>query len=290
VNPLNIEVTHVLVALAQVVLGILVLVIARLAKGVLSPYRMDDEMTAKDNPAFGLAIAGYYLAAVAIYIGAARAAPLPVDAGTAGLVQTLAVNLGWTMGGIVALAFSRWVMDAALVSGARCSDEIVRNRNLAAGAVECGVYVASGIVLAGASREPGGSVVTALVFFLLSQIVLLLFGRLYQAWAGYGIAREIRSGNLAAGAAFGLTLIALSLLMLKATSGEFIDWSTNLAFFAFDAVIGFGLLMLLRWVTDLALLPNARIANEIVQDRNTNVGLLEGVIAVAVALLILFVF
>jgi uncharacterized membrane protein YjfL (UPF0719 family) len=60
--------------------------------------------------------------------------------------------------------------------------------------------------------------------------------------------------------------------------------------FAFDAVIGFGLLMLLRWVTDLALLPHARIADEIVRDRNTNVGLLEGVIAVAVALLILFVF
>ena len=280
----------VLVALAQVVLGILVLAIARLAKGVLSPYRTDDEMTAKDNPAFGLAIAGYYLAAVAIYIGAARSTPLPLDAGTAGLVQTLAVNLGWAIAGMVALAFSRWVMDTALVSGARCSDEIVRNRNLAAGAVECGVYVASGIVLAGASREPGGSLMTVLAFFLLSQVVLLLFGRLYQVWAGYGIAREIRSGNLAAGAAFGLTLIALSLLMLKATSGEFIDWRTNLAYFAFDAVIGFGLLMLLRWVTDLALLPNARIANEIVQDRNTNVGLLEGVIAVAVALLILFVF
>jgi uncharacterized membrane protein YjfL (UPF0719 family) len=121
-------------------------------------------------------------------------------------------------------------------------------------------------------------------------VVLLLFGRLYQRFAGYPIAGEICSGNLAAGAAFGLTLVALSLLMVKATSGEFLDWQTNLAFFVFDAVVGFVMLMALRWLTDLALLPDARISEEIVRDRNVNVGVVEGVIAVSVALLILFVF
>jgi uncharacterized membrane protein YjfL (UPF0719 family) len=128
------------------------------------------------------------------------------------------------------------------------------------------------------------------VFFLLSQVVLVLFGRLYQKLAGYPIAREICSGNLAAGSAFGLTLVALALLMFKATSGDFIDWQTNLTYFVFDAVVGFVMLMALRWLTDLALLPNARIADEIVRDRNVNVGVVEGVIAISVALLILFVF
>jgi uncharacterized membrane protein YjfL (UPF0719 family) len=133
-------------------------------------------------------------------------------------------------------------------------------------------------------------VLTALAAFLLSQFVLLLLGRVYQAWTGYGMSRQICDGNFAAGIALGLTLVALSLLMVKATSGEFIDWSTNLTFFAFDAIVGFALLMGLRWVTDLALMPNARIADEIVRDRNVNVGLLEGSVALAVAGLILFVF
>jgi uncharacterized membrane protein YjfL (UPF0719 family) len=288
-NPWNIDVAPLMLSLAHVVTGVLVLVVAKLLKSALSPYRTDEEMTSKDNPAFGLAVAGYYVAVAAIYIGAVR--PVAADeVGTVAAFRAIVENFAWALGGIVALAFSRWLMNRFLVSGARCSDEIVANRNTAAGAVECGVYLASGLVLAGALREPGGSLVTTVVFFLLSQFVLLLLGRLYQLWSGYGIAREICGGNLSAGVAFGLTLVALSLLMFKATSGEFIDWTTNLTFFAFDAVIGFALLMGLRWVTDLALMPDARIADEIVRDRNVNVGLLEGAVALSVAGLILFVF
>jgi uncharacterized membrane protein YjfL (UPF0719 family) len=288
-SPWAIDVAPLMLSLAHLINGVLVLVVSKLLKGVLSPYRTDEEMTAKDNPAFGLALTGYYLAVAAIYIGAVR----PVAAGEAGnaaVLRVLAENFVWALGGILALAFSRWLMNRFLVSGARCSDEIVTNRNTAAGAVECGVYLASGLVLAGALRQPGASVVTALAFFLLSQFVLLLLGKLYQRWSGYGIAKEICGGNLSAGVAFGLTLVALSLLMFKATSGEFVDWTTNLTFFAFDAVVGFGLLMGLRWVTDLALMPNAGIAEEIVRDRNVNIGLLEGAVAVSVAGLILFVF
>lgn len=285
---MGLELAPVLLGLGHVVLGVLVLVIAKLLHPVLSPYRTDEELTTQDNPAFGLVLAGYYGAVVTIYIGVVRA--LPLDASARDLMYAIGANLGWSVAGIFALAFSRWLMNSALVTGTRCSQEVSANRNTAAGAVEGGVYMASGLVLAGALRAHGGTWLTAVVLFLLSQIVLLALGRLYQRFAGYAIAREICAGNFAAGVAFGLTLVALSLLMLKATSGEFLDWQTNLSFFALDAVVGFVLLMGLRWLTDLALLPNARIDEEIVRDRNVNVGLVEGAIAIAVSLLILFVF
>jgi uncharacterized membrane protein YjfL (UPF0719 family) len=287
---LQLQAAPVLLAVAHVVLGIVILILARLLKTWLSPYRMDEELTSKDNPAFGLALAGYYLGVVIVFLGTARAQTASLEAGTVGILGALGLDLAWTVAGIVALAFSRRLMDRTLVAKGCQSEEIVRNRNIASGAVECCVYASAGIVLAGALREPGGSIWTALVFFLLSQVVLLLFGRVYQLVAGYEVAREIRGGNLAAGAAFGLTLVAIALLMLKATSGEFLDWGTNLAYFGFDAVAGFGLLLLLRWIVDAALLPNARIAEEIVRDRNLNVGLLEGVLAAGVAAIILVVF
>jgi uncharacterized membrane protein YjfL (UPF0719 family) len=220
---LGLELMPVMLGIGHVVLGVLALIVAKFAKGVLSPYRTDEELTARDNPAFGLVLAGYYGAVVTIYIGVARA--LPLDAGSAEVAVALASNLAWTVGGIIALNLSRSVMNSLLVSGARCSDEVVKNRNTAAGAVECGLYVASGIVLAGALREPGGTWLTAIVFFVLSQLVLLVLGRVYQRFAGYGIAKEICGGNLAAGVAFGLTLVALSLLMLKATSAALADRS-----------------------------------------------------------------
>ena len=286
----QIDYAPILLALAEVVLGVIVLIIARLVKDWLSPYSLREELTARDNPAFGLALAGYYVAVVAMFIGVARAHTLDLDNGSAAAAQALAIDFGWALAGILALTASRWAMDRLLIAGCCHSREIVERRNTAAGAVECGVYVASGLVLAGALREPGGSPLTALVFFLLSQGVLLAFGRLYQKFGGYDVAGEVRSGNTAAGTAFAFTLVAIALLMLKATSGEFVGWTTNLLYFGFDAVVGFAMLMILRQVTDGALLPQAKISEEIARDRNLSVGLIEGVLAAGVAGLILFVF
>src|SRR5450759_1821518 len=121
---------------AHVLLGVVVLVIAKLALGFLSPYSTDQETTTRDNPAFGLAISGYYAATVIIYLGAAAFAPLPLDAGANAVFMAIASDLAWTFAGIVALNGSRWVMDRLLAAGVRNDREIVDNRNRAAGAVE----------------------------------------------------------------------------------------------------------------------------------------------------------
>ena len=71
----DLEIAPILLALTQVLLGVITLIVARLIKNVLSPYRMDEELTANDNPAFGLAVAGYYVAVVCVYLGAVRSHP-----------------------------------------------------------------------------------------------------------------------------------------------------------------------------------------------------------------------
>jgi uncharacterized protein DUF350 len=53
---------------------------------------------------------------------------------------------------------------------------------------------------------------------------------------------------------------------------------------------GLILLLVLRWVTAFALLPQTRISEEIVRDRNINAGLIEGVLAVGIAAMILILF
>ena len=277
-------------AFTHVVVGVVVLVVAKLIRGLLSPYSIDQELTERDNPAFGLAVAGYYAATVIVYLGAAAGAPLPLDEGTTGVVRQLGFDVAWAFGGILALNASRWWMDRLLVSGTRNDQEIKNNRNAAAGVLECGAFIASGLVLAGAIRQPGGSVWTTIALFVLAQLALIAAARLYQLWAGYRLSDEIRNGNIAAGAAFAMTLIAIALLMMKATSGEFVGWAWNLGFFAFDAITGFVMLIGLRWVTDLVLLPNARISDEIARDHNINAGLIEGVLAMGIAAIILFLF
>lgn len=288
--PISFDPIPLLLAFMHVALGVVVLILAKLCKDLLSPYPSDVELTSKDNPAFGLALAGYYGGVVAVFLGATQAEGLPSGAGSLAVARALGVDLAWAIAAIIALNLTRWLMDRALISKCRNSDEIVNSRNLAAGAVEGCAFIATGLVLAGAISATGGTIVTAIVFFVLSQLTLVILGRAYERFAGYDVGGEVRKGNFAAGVPFGLTLIALSLLMLKATSGDFVSWSASLGFFAFDAIAGFLLLMLLRWVTDLALLPHAKIDEEVVRDHNVNAGLIEGVLAVGIAAIILFLF
>jgi uncharacterized membrane protein YjfL (UPF0719 family) len=287
---LQLDYAAVALATVEVILGVAVLIVAKLALGILSPYATDQEMTARDNPAFGLAISAYFAGVVIVYLSIAAVAPLPLDEGGKAVVLGMATKLVWALGGIVLLNASRWLMDRLLVPHVRNDHEITEHRNLAAGALEGGAYLASAAVLAGAVREPGGNLRTALAIFLLAQFVLILLGRLYQRWTGYDVAAEIHSGNFAAGIAFALTIAALSLLMVKAISGEFISWTRNLSFFAFDSVAGLILLLFLRWLTAATLLPHARVNEEIVRDRNVNVSLIEGVFAVGIAAIILLLF
>ncbi|MBV8846236.1 MAG: DUF350 domain-containing protein [Bryobacterales bacterium] len=277
-------------SVVEVVLGVAVLIIAKLALGILSPYATDHEMTTKDNPAFGLAIAGYFGAVVMVYLAAAAGAPLPLDQGVRAVLVAIGVKLLWALIGVVALNLSRWLMDRLLIPHFRNDREIADRRNLAAGALEAGAYIVSGAVLAGAIRQPGGNLWTALAIFLLAQLMLILMGWLYQKWTGYNVAAEIRSGNFAAGVGFAMTMAALSLLMVKAISGDFVSWTRTLTFFAFDTVVGLILLLFLRWLTAATLLPHARVADEIVRDRNVNVSLVEGVLAVGIAAIILLLF
>ena len=282
--------TPLALAFVQVVWGVLVLILAKFALGWLSPYATDQELTARDNPAFGLAIAGYYAGTVIIYVSATASLPLPLDEGAQAVFTAMAGDLAWSLAGIAALNAGRWIMDRSLVIRVRNDLEIIEHRNLAAGVLECGAYIAYAIVLAGAIRQPGGTPWTAIGLLVLGQGALIVAGRLYQKWVGYDVAKEIQSANLAAGTAFAMTLIALAILMLKAISGEFISWTRNLSFFAFDAIAGLILLMLLRWITGIALLPRSRPTEEIVRDRNVNVGLIEGVLAIGIAVIILFLF
>src|SRR5690349_4290715 len=112
-------------SLSHVVLGILALMVAKLALRLLSPYSTDAEMTDRDNPAFGIAAAGYYAGAALIYItAAATAGALPADQGTRAVALALAQDFAWALAGIVALNASRWVLDRGLITHIRNDVEI----------------------------------------------------------------------------------------------------------------------------------------------------------------------
>lgn len=267
--------------LAFVALAFVALLFARLFKDWTTPFKLDGELTTRDNPALGISVAGYYGAVLILFLGPLStpmqsAEPVP-------LWRELLVTGGYLLLGVVLLNVARFVVDRALLVGFSTAKEIVRDRNVGTGAVEAGAYLASGLNIAGALHGQGGGPHTALAFFALGQLALVGYGHLYRLLCRYDIHAEIERDNVAAGAALGLNLVAFGVVLFKAVAGDFVDWPQNLTRFAVVTLLGGVLLLALRYLVDLIVVPGAHIRREIVEDRNLNVAWIEGAVLTGVA-------
>ncbi|MEE9189369.1 MAG: DUF350 domain-containing protein, partial [Candidatus Neomarinimicrobiota bacterium] len=122
-------------------------------------------------------------------------------------------------------------------------------------AVQLGSYIASGLVIAGSIHGEGGGIGTVIVFFILGQVALVFFAWIYNLITSYDIHEEIEMDNVAAGVAFGGTLIAVGILLMKGASGNFISWKHNLSVFGVDVILIFLLLPAVRYFFDRLLIP-----------------------------------
>ena len=274
--------------IAYVILGMVLLLIAKIIKDLLTPYKLDQELSQKDNPAPGVALAGYYAGVIIIFLGAVIGSEAEqID--TFGLMAAEAgIDLAYALVGILALNLGSWIVDKLVLRKFSTRKEIIEDRNVGTGAVEAGCMIATALVIAGAVSGEGGGPLTALAFYAAGQIVLVLFALFYQWITRYDIHEEIEKDNVAAGLALGLSTIAIGLIICKAAAGDFEGWGVNFSEFGLYAVLGFAVLMILRKVTDVTLLPGTTIGVEIARDRNVNAGWIEGVVAVGIAAMIFF--
>ena len=272
--------------IAYVVLGVVVLIVSKIVKDLLTPYKIDEELTGKDNPALGLAMTGYFAGVMIVFIGAVAGPDLDAELTVGETVAAVCIDVLYALGGIVALNVGRWVVDKLVLTRFSTAKEIVEDRNAGTGAVECGAYIATALVVAGAIHGEGGGPLSAVVFFVLGQIVLILFTLFYQWITKYDIHAEIERDNVAAGVALGFSMVAMGIVVLKGVAGDFASWAENLTWFGVYVVLGFVLLLVLRKVTDVLFLPKSPIHHEIAVDRNLNAAWIEGVVATGIAAMV----
>lgn len=258
---------------------LVMLVVARLFKDILTPYKLSEQLTARDNPAVGMSVAGYYLAVLIVCIGPLRTP----SAQGAVLWKDLLDTAGYMALGILLLNLARIVVDKVLLPRFSTTTEIIRDRNVGAGAVEMGAYIASGLIVAAALQGRGGGPHTTLAFFAVGQLGLVAYGYIYMLVCRYNVMEEIENDNIAAGVALGLNLIAMGLILVSAIAGDFTSWSQNLGLFGVRWVVGVVLLLLLRVFIDFLLLPGVRIDREIKDDRNLNAAWVEGAVLAGLA-------
>jgi uncharacterized membrane protein YjfL (UPF0719 family) len=287
--------------LVYVGLAILVLVLAKLAQDVITSYRINEELTEKDNVAFAISMTGYYFGVIAVFLGALYQ-PLLVlqdarwlDRFTGDFWLSVLEVFVYSVAGIVVLNLARIVVDRLILYRFDTEKEIIEDQNAGTGAVEFGVYVAVGLVIAASTAGGGGDdvsvldgAVRSLAFLGLGLVVLVLYVLFYQLTTFYDIHAEIERNNVAVGVALGGNLIAVGLVTFKAVFGEFVSWSESVAAFLTFAVIGFVLLFVVRRLVDLLLFPRVKMADELAIDQNLGVAFIVSAVVISAALILFF--
>jgi uncharacterized membrane protein YjfL (UPF0719 family) len=235
----------------------------------------DDTHIDDGNIAVGLRRAG-------LYLGIAIALSGAMEGNSKGFfLDTVQLFID----GIIITGFmfsSRFINDSIMLGNINNDKECIKNfqqpdgnevtGNTAVGMVEAGMYIATGFILNGSLSGGGGTfiqgITSAVLFFIVGQITLLIFGLLYELITPFNVREEIKKNNLAAGIGLGGILIALGIILKASISGPFTGWSNDLASFGIYAAFGIIMLLIFRKVADLLLLPTTDIATEVKEDKN----------------------
>ncbi|MFP4348306.1 MAG: DUF350 domain-containing protein [Desulfococcaceae bacterium] len=228
-------------------------------------YNLTYELVERDNPALCLAVAGYYFGLV-LAIGGALAGP------TRGMVDDLIDLCIYGVLAVILLNISWYVCDKLILYTFNTSDELIRDQNPGTGAVSAGVSVASGVIVFGSVTGTGGNIWTAIAFWAIGQLMLIIAAWVYNRITPYNIHEQIEKDNIAAGVSFAGALISMGIVVGLAAERDFVAWSEDLPVYLFIALSGLIMLPLVRLLTDRLLLPTVKLTDEIATQEKPNVG------------------
>ncbi len=267
-------------SLIFLVLSFIIILLAQVIFYLIVPYNPREQIK-NNNLAVGVSVAGYFIAIVAIIVGA--------SIGSAGDFVKDLLDFGYySVLGIVLLNISKFINDKLILPKFCITKEIVEDKNVGTAAVVFGSFLASGLIIGGSISGQGGGIISAMAFFALGQLALILFSKIYNLLLPYCIHDEIEKDNVAVGIAFGGTLIALSIILLKGVSGDFSNWIADLSNFGIEVLAGIILLPTVRVLFDKILIPKVKL-NDALKQGNVTVGVLEAITVISIAIVYLFI-
>jgi uncharacterized membrane protein YjfL (UPF0719 family) len=265
------------VILAAVVL----LALARWVQQWLYGQTLHAMLTEDDNPAMGIAIAGYLFGVfwtVTVLLGNLHYELLP-DLRTVLLYGGIGIGLLT----VVALGTCRVFLGMGV-------QQPLAARNVAAALVVAGVYIATSLTYSGTLSGEGGGFWIMLLFFLLGQLALLGITYAFRRLTSYDDVQEIAAGNIAAALALMGLLIAVGLIVRRAVSGDYTGFFHSVGSFLLALLLALVFYPVRQVLVQWILLGgpmhwrHSLVDSEITQDKNVAVGLLEATAYVTSAL------
>ncbi len=275
-------------AAVYLLLAVLVFYVGKLVNDKCSPYDLNEQLTTVDNKAIALSFAGYIFALGIILYGVLSSDSTLTPSGNVqkDLLKDLGNTALWGLIGIGLLQVARIINDKLLLYQFNNMKELVEDKNVGTGAVQCGAYIGSALMIRAVltDGEDAGfivSLVATLVYFVIGQLAFIAFSRMYQITSRFDLHGEIEKDNVAAGVGFGMTLTAVGMVL----SGYIIKFDSLIGLVVWFFISAF-LLLTCRYLVDKVILPGSLLDEEVSRDHNWGAAMVEGSAAIGLAMLL----
>lgn len=263
----------------------------RYLQGVLAGVNTTEELSKKDNFAFGISFAGGALALALIVAAAVEGEP-------ADSILNEGINVAiYAFAGIILLKIGTLVNDAVIFHRFSLKEQIDQ-QNIAAGVVQASNFLALGIIISSSIRwvetETWSGLLSVALVFIAAQILLLLVtrmrGQIYmRRHNGNRLQDALRDGNTALAIRYAGHIIAVALSVNAASNliAYLPDTPWMSALYWFLVALGTALLItLLAGVARRIILAGINVIEEVDEQQNVGVAFIEAVIFISIALIL----
>lgn len=275
----------------DLVLAILLIAAYRIISGLISNVSSTEELSVRDNVAFGLVFAGGVFALAIVMSGAVSG-----EAGKS-LLKEIILVLSYGLVGIVMMILSRKVFDIITLPEIRVQDLILKG-NQAVAIVDVGNLLATAIIIRAAMVWIQGTAFTGLlavvIGFIVSQAVIVLVTKYRtKVYAsrhnGSSLQAALEAGNKALAMRYAGHKVGVA-LAVTAASG-FVPYNDDRLILAcllwgFMSLVLSVVLSLLAIFARQIILAKINVVEEVDEQQNLGIGFVEAMIYVSVGFIL----
>lgn len=289
-NLIDIDSYYALILAVDLIVAMVLLVGIKYLSGVISGVNATDELAEKDNPAFGISVAGVCFGVTIMLTGVMQ------GEASASLVSELVLVAGYGVLGIALMSATRFIFDRISMPGFSISASI-KEGNIAAGILDAGNVIATAIIIrsimiwldaesySGMLMVIGGYLVSQMILSIASYYRLKLFSRHH----GKSMQNEFKEGNIAAAWRFSGFRVGVA-LAITATAGVVPYNTDQLGLVALTwvlvALIMMALLSILSYVIEKVVLAGIDTRDEVDVQGNIAIGVIQCAFTIGLGILI----
>lgn len=270
----------VITSLIYIVVSSLMLYLSKFLFDKLASYKLEEQIKEKNFTPL-IAFAGY-LAGIAFILVGAFVGP----AGKSFRLDLMMYVL-YALLGIGLMNLSRIIANKFILYKFDSVKEVIEDKNIGVAAVHFGIYLSTGLIIAACVNGEYGGLLSSVIYYFLGMIFLFVFTKTYDIITPYSIHDELEKDNNAVGIALAGNIIAIGLILMKATLGDISDWHRSIILYFTDLTTIVFLLPGIRYVLGNFVVKSVNINTEI-KNNNVAAGILEFITIVSFALIIFF--